>query len=329
MSHDRSSWGRRAAAVLLFSLGLLLLDRSFGFVMDEMFARSRTGQFSGHANYILEQRPEVFVFGSSRAVHHVDPAVLEGRLGCTVFNAALDGQGILYATSVQDLLYGRGAEPRYVLLQVGPKDLYAPAYDRLGVLAPYYGESRVVDGLLERRDRFARFKLHSRLYRYNSRAVAIAGSLVRGRAAAGNGFVPLSGNLEPADWPRPWPSELDGKDGGPDPEAAAPFRQFTRAARARDIPVFWFTGPRWRGNAEPLEVEALGEALLRVVAEEEGATFLDLDERALPQLAAAEWYRDPGHLNAAGAARFSEALADGLMPLVPPCHGSTGLSNPL
>ena len=311
-SHPASRAWRCAA---FFLLGLVVLDQAGGAVLDVLFARSRSGETAGAVNEALAHDAEIFVFGSSRAVHHVDTDVLAGEFGCSAFNAGANGQSAWYAVALEHLLLGRGRRPRLFLLQVEPKDLYFPRLDRIKVLAPYWGENAFVDELLTRTDRFARLKLSSRLYRYNSRALAVVRAGLSGAAPAGSGFEPLVGRLDPAKWPQRAPRELLGVEEAPPPEGAEPYRAFAKAARSESIPVVWFTGPRWRGGEPKLASERMGEAVLREVAAETGGRFLDLDERALPEFEDVRWYRDPGHLNAQGARAFTRVLVRKLREL--------------
>lgn len=301
---------RRAGLVALFLLGLFTLDRVGGAVHDRLFARSRTGMTAGLVNHVLEQDAAVFVFGSSRARHHVDPKVLSERFGCTVFNAGANGQSAYYAWALQSLLLEQGRRPELLILQVAPKDLHDPRIDRLSLFAPYYGKNPRVDDLLTRGDRFATLKLSSHLYRYNSRALAVArAGLIPGEPDA-DGFVPLKGQLD-AELAAALPPRSLAANGGADP-VLEPYRGFAEAARELGIPVVWFIGPRWRGDVAPSEYERKLEDVVRALAAETGGDFLEVDERALPVFQDIRWYRDRGHLHAEGAALFTTHLADAI-----------------
>ena len=322
---SRVTRNARALGLVLASLGaLVLLDRGVGLCLEQVLARVRGGQSGGQIVAALEHRDvDVLVFGSSRARRHVDPAVLERERGLRAFNAGAPGQTLAYARMLEALWLARGGHARAFALQVDVGHLFVDTSARASVFAPFYGESPVVDGILAGTSRLARWKLRSRAYRYNSVALPLVARWLTGRAEqTADGFAPLRAHMSPeragAVGP-PWaPPPRAGGGFAPLPQAETWLRGFVRDARAAGVRCLIFLGPRFRGAYAPHPSEEIGRAALARWVEEEGGTFLPLDERQHPEFLDASLFADPGHLNARGAERLSVVLADALASLLTP-----------
>jgi hypothetical protein len=294
------------STVALFALGLLIADRLAGALLERLARGVTTGEKIGRIQGALEARDrEIMVFGSSRAKRHVDPAILEDTLGLRAYNAGALGQGLPYARMLEALLLERGTGAQFFVLQVDPVDLYVDRAERAGMFAVFYGESGAVDRILEARDPFARLKLLSHSYRFNSLLL----SLLRHHFApvgAPLGFEPRFGRIDVS---RP----------GPDPAAGYPvgemlpameqmLRDFLGDARRSGVRCLVIVTPRYRGGRPEVEWERQGWARLKEITEQEGAHFVPLDE-GTPPFSDPELFADRAHLNARGAALLSEALA--------------------
>lgn len=314
---ERSGGRPPLASLALFLVVLVVLDRAGSAALAGLLPRADPAAVPvGKVERALARRDaELFVFGSSRAVHHVVPSVLEAELGMPAHNAGAGGQGILFARGVEALLLEAGTAARLFVLQVDPKEVYGLRHQRALVLAPYFDRSAVVREILELPGWRARVKLRSHLYRFNSSAMPLLLSAIRGSPPEGDGFEPLEGRLDPEALP-PHPILAAHAGALPDPEAVAQFRAFLRAAAEAGIDVAIILGPRYRGGVPPIAAERRAFGIFRRLAAEEGAHFLPLTEEEHPELRDPALYRDRSHLNREGAELFSRILARALRPLV-------------
>ncbi len=303
---------------LLFLAGAFAVDRVLGLLLASAFERLETGEQAGLANYGVRQTDaEIVVFGSSRAVFHVDPALLEEALGLSAFNAGAPGQGIAYARGIQSLLLERGSRARLFLLQVDPKDLWGSDPALIQRLAPFYGESPALDALLESASPMAPFKLQVATYRYNSMVFPMLANLLRERPSPGNGY-----RVIPADRPQDLNPRHE-EAGAPGPireDMSALFADFIRAGRVRGVQVALVDGPRWTPRG-PRAIDLAAHPHLESLAREHGAEWILLDASAEPRFAESRYFADSAHLNREGAAIFSQRLAERLAPLVPGLPG--------
>jgi hypothetical protein len=310
---------RSALAMLCFVLGLGLLDQLAGRTLEAALLASPEGQ-SGDIERALARRDsaDVYVFGSSRARRHVDPAVVEADTGCSVHNAGAHGQTLAYARMLEALLLQRGTRARAFVLQVDLGHLFIDTSPRAAIFSPYYGESPVVDAILEQTGSFKRLKLLSRTYRFNSLALPLVGQWL-GSTERARGFVPHRGAMSAeriASVAPPWiPPRAPGGGYAPLPKMERWLREFVGDARAAGIETLVFIGPRFRGAHAPHPSERLARDWVERWTRQAGGTFRALDEQSDRTFLDPALYFDPGHLNARGAEHLSHLLAKELSAL--------------
>ncbi|MEZ4397619.1 MAG: hypothetical protein R3C71_11970 [Candidatus Krumholzibacteriia bacterium] len=306
---------RPLALLLLFAAALVVTDRALTPPLARLFAETRVGIVAGQANLALAHRDaDLLVFGSSRAVYQVDPDVLAARLGLSAQNAGNRGQGVRYARGLEALLLERGSRAKVFVLVLDFEDLWSEDSERLQALAPFWGESPVLDALLVQRGPFERLKLASGLYRYNSMLLPMLAHRLRPDpgADAANGFLPLP--------PRVGPLGRAGAPGGADPGPPVPdvldaYRGFIRDARAAGKAVLFVTAPRWRPDGLSTK-QVLGRRLLASLARAEGAAYVAIDQATCGDFEDPSLWWDVTHLDAEGARLYSSLLADAVAALL-------------
>jgi hypothetical protein len=305
---------RAALLALGFALGLVVLDQLVGRALESVLERSPSGQ-SGDIQRALEVRQsvDVFVFGSSRARRHIDPAVIQAQTGQRAHNAGAHGQTLAYARMLEALLLARGTGARTFALQVDLGHLFIDTSPRAAIFSPYYGESPVVDAILEQTGAYRRVKLLSRAYRFNSLAVPLLAQWAGSPHDPQLGFEPQLGSMSHeriASIPAPWvPPAAPGGGYAPLPKMERWLREFVRDATRAGIHTLVFIGPRFRGAYAPHPSELMARDWVARWTAEEGGTFRALDEESEPAFLDPELFADPGHLNARGAERLSQLLA--------------------
>ena len=104
-----ASYRKRILGIVLFVVGVFVLDRAIGFVLGKMLENVKTGQSVGLINAAIDHRnDDILVFGNSRAMRHVDPRILTDGTTCTAYNAGLQGQDHRYQRMLQSLMITRG-----------------------------------------------------------------------------------------------------------------------------------------------------------------------------------------------------------------------------
>lgn len=308
-------------AIPLFLLGAVLIDRALGLALDKAFERAHYGQRSGGIIQwsLAQSDAELFIFGSSRAKHHLDPEILGDELDMRAVNLGVNGQEIHYSLMLEILLLERTDTARVFVLQVDPKELYNPEPRRALIFAPYYGRNRRVDEILHLTSKHARLKLQSKVYRYNGKLLAIVQDILR-PGHDKPGFYTLPGKLDHFPTPR-GPGVLLERDGMPGIHQGVVelFAEFIRRARDKGVKVVLVVGPRLRPKT-PGKGSRYRAAMdeFRRIARAGGGVFLELSEATNPEFRNPALFRDWSHLNARGAALFSRQVARAIHARVSP-----------
>lgn len=298
---------------LLIVLLVIGIDQSLGLLLHRLYSHTTSGEKGGQINGVLRlNKVDVLVLGSSRAKHHVVPAILREKLSASVFNAGIDGHDFLYAIMLLDLWTRFHVLPKVILLHVDPTSLsYSQSeLDRVSVFSGYYNESERIRSLLLMRGKYERIKYLSSSYRFNDKVLPIIKNLFMHTDDTSDGYSGLKGSLE---------SEV-GKSIGPvnpSTDKAIPFwslklgylEELARYCKANGTRLILFHSPRFNENLAVLADWSKRFSALGLF--QEGVEFIDLSVRARDLLVGQPTlFKDGGHLNEKGAEIFSSLLAD-------------------
>lgn len=291
---------------LVFLFGLIAVDQAVGLLLRNAFDRAMTGDSGAFINGILSEAgdADVVVFGSSRAIRHVDTEALGEALGVRAYNAGVDGQRVLAARGIQALLLESGADVRVFVLQVEPRDLYWPEPSRALVLTPFAANDDV-RSILNNIDPWMGLKLVSATYPFNSKVFGILSNF--GSAAPTDRFAPLDGQMHDAPSPSNTAGELPLE--APHPLIVQAHIDFVDAAVASGGHVVLFGGPRYRSGGRTPQDEAAYAFFAALADDREQVSFVALDEVSHPEWLRPELFADSDHLNREGARLLTDALA--------------------
>ena len=301
--------------LLAFGLIMLALDYALGSTIEYFFRRTLYGENWPKENLLLSSPNEMVVFGSSRAFRHYVPSIISEETGLECFNAGANGQYLLYAYALEQLMYDRYT-PRVVVLDVLPSYLVdlsgvEKEYDKLKTLLPFV-YNREVRWLLSRHDRFAWLKQQSRLYRYNSRVLSILSNYRNKRDVTDHGYVDV-GKVR---FHEVNPFIVDGMDSARvriDSFKVRIFQRFVHSAREHGSTVVISFSP----TVEPLSPKV--RRLLAVfdrLCLQLGVPFVKVLTSEYPEFADRSLFMDYIHMNSAGAERFSRIFGRRLAEIV-------------
>ena len=183
--------------LLVFLTLMFILDRGFGVSMKYLQDHAKGG-YVGHHNYILHQADEdILIFGSSRAIHHYNPQIIEDSLGMSCYNCGQDGNGIVLFYGWWQLMKNRHL-PRMIIYDVNPEfDLFSgDNLKYLGWLRSEY-DNEAVKQIFEDIDYTEKYKMQSMMYRYNSKFLQnIIDCIHPIFQISPNGYLPLKGEFD-------------------------------------------------------------------------------------------------------------------------------------
>ena len=125
--------------ILLFLLIIVAIDVLTGLVCSRLTAMARGGDTARNEYICNGTSEDILVMGSSRAIHHYNPAVIDTVTGMSCYNCGQDGNGVILNYGRLHMILQR-YRPRVIIYDVMPEyDLLAGDDNRkyLGWLRPY------------------------------------------------------------------------------------------------------------------------------------------------------------------------------------------------
>lgn len=275
-------------------------DQAIGLYLEDLFSKQKKGEYHEIAHALKHVDEDVVIFGSSRAVRHYDPLIIEDSLKLSAFNVGKLGNTLLYSDAVfeQILSYHR---PKMVILDVSPIEFARSESER--------GQKSMVNALLKfdhlplienkiqsvspreliLSKLFRTYKFNSALYTLlvndsgNSDLEATRGFEARKGVKVSEHLV----NEHNADYKE-------------DPLVVNTFRNFLKKAKENNIEVHVVISPTTlkQTNTSVAKIKSITKAF--------GFNFIDVSFR--PEFRQVSFYYDQTHLNEVGAKKFSELM---------------------
>lgn len=184
--------------IAIFFALLAVVDYIGGYALSYL-AQHAKGGFTQRDTYICDKlETDFLLMGSSRCVRHYNPQIIIDSLGMSCYNTGQMGNGII-------LNYGRlrmineRKKPRVVIYDITPEfDIYEgdDNHRYLTWLKQHYDRNGIAD-IFESVDPTEKYKMSSRLYRYNSRIIELLIDYLHPISdARTDGFSPLAGELD-------------------------------------------------------------------------------------------------------------------------------------
>jgi len=248
---------------------------------------------------------DILVMGSSKAHHGIIPTVLTDSLSMTCYNAGQDGNGIILAYGMLQLIDDERL-PKLIIYDFKQQfDLYKIAedgdYSRYVDFLKYFYTNASVKALIKRVAEGEIFKLNSSFYRYNGSLVSVLSGFLRNTPSDPNlGYSPRRGVLEDSS------EEIkDYSETQIDTLKFSVFKDFIRLTKERGIKLIITISPEF--NAPYSE----DFRPMKEVCEKEGIIVLDYFEN--PQFQNKVLFFDHCHFNTAGAEFFSSKIASDIL----------------
>ncbi len=182
--------------IVLFIFCVVLLDLIYGALFSTLRSNAKGG-ITHKIEYIANaSKDDIIVLGSSRAVHHYNPQILEDSLGLTCYNCGEKGNGIVLAYARFKMITQRH-KPKLILYEVTPDFDYGVGADNrkyLSYLRPYYSNKEIRNIFNDFDDDLSWLKMQSRAYQNTSKIVHnIADNIIP--TDNKSGFMPLEGSI--------------------------------------------------------------------------------------------------------------------------------------
>lgn len=295
--------------ILLFIAFASIIDFAFGRMGDYLQENAKGGPTRALNDLVMKDRHDVIILGSSRAHHHYDAPFLSDTLGLDVYNAGYDGNGIVLAYGLTELILSRYS-PKLIIYDVTVNyDLIVNESDDgqkryISNLKPYYRNSAVAN--LIKDVSFEEWcKLHSGLLRYNSNLIPLIDDYRRGGAARNAGYIPLSGSVDYD------PQKESYSAYSIDDFKLKYIERLILLAQSSHTNIVFILSPFYG------YVSSDSFTPISSICQNHNVPFLDYYNHPY-FLHHKDLFKDKGHLNSDGARLFSTLLLNDLTPLLNP-----------
>ena len=283
---------------------IFCIDFASGFFFNYLKKNAKGGSTQNNY-YILEECYEdIIILGSSRAIHHYNPTILEDSLGMSCYNCGEEGNGSILAAARLKKILSRYT-PKLVIYEITPgydylKDDSYTQY--LRYLKPYYQDPyvrSVVDRFIDKNTKVA---LKSNLYKENSTLLAYLLDFFFFRDNR-KGFAPLSNTMK-----RGTTFELAHDIPKIDSKKSVLLDEIVKKCKSRNIPFLFVISPMYTALDSIYYEEA------RRIASKNGVPILSFLEQKGFNLNY-HYFQDNSHMNEKGALEYSKFFAHELLSL--------------
>lgn len=291
--------------LIIFAAILGVLDIAVGVSCKYLAGHAKGGETRLN-NYICnELTDDIIIMGSSRGVHHYDPAILTDSLSLSCFNCSMDGNGIV-------LMYGRWKMlseryiPKVLVYDILPAfDIYISDNHRYLASLRYYYNRPGIDSLFWSVDRIERYKMLSNFYRYNSSFIQLISDNLKAEPFPSGGYKPIDKEMVfsiAAD-------EFDKRDQKCDSLKIRCLRQLVGECKSKGTRIVFMVSPMYGVTCDkalkPVKdlCKEIGVPLISHYSDTAYATH-------------PEYFSDPTHLNRVGATKYTKDIVAELRKFV-------------
>ncbi len=296
---------------ILVLIVLILMDLVLGSIARFAFFSQRSGKYS-RITYSLEKTQDsILIFGSSHALNHYIPAIIEDSLKISCYNAGIQGQGILMFSTIQKIILQRHT-PKVTILNIDPEFLqeYKQRYDLLSDIEPYYFlHNKTIGNVLKYKSNFEKNKLLSKLYQYNSTIVHIIKYWLYPQSSY-KGFHPLTGIVPISRIEMH--NKTNEKELKIDTVFVNKFKNFINTSIAAKTKLVFIVSPViYKSNL----MENNSFSLIKRITDSYNIPMLNYHNDSL-FIGKTELFKDLSHLNKKGAELFTRHLSHDLKSLL-------------
>jgi len=190
--YDKTQIMKFLGKFVFFILIVLGIDFAVGNILRYLYFNQSSG-LQYRTTYSMEEtKQDIIILGPSTANHHYIPDIIEDSLNLSCYNAGRDGVGLNYYLAIQRSILRR-YKPKLFIIDIRPS-LISNEFqtrDRLSNLLPYYENHPEIRNIVEKKSRFERIKLLSKIYPYNSMLLVILNGIISDKNKTINGYIPL------------------------------------------------------------------------------------------------------------------------------------------
>jgi hypothetical protein len=296
--------GKFARKFLILVILFFIVDRLLGTWIEHAYNNVPQGDVKTFSHSITNPTEDIFIYGSSRAVHGYDCRAFTNVLGYSCFNNGRENSNILYHNAILNEMLKKHT-PKIIILDVAPKELSGSAAENsknvlANMILPYARRDTAFANIARELfpQELVKAKL-SMLYAYKpSLLPLINGGKISGNEEIVNGYLPLHGATS-----KMQPGQYIAEDGKLDSTAKQALESFIKTVVEKNIYLYVIQSPiyvQYYPTSPSLEY-------IKTVLKKYNVPFWNYAfDTAFYK---PQFFYDNIHLNDSGAAMFSKAVA--------------------
>ena len=279
--------------IIFLVVFVVMLDFTLGNIYDSLYFSDKSRNNDRLVHSVLETNEDILIFGSSRAIHHYNPKIIQDSLNLTCYNVGVNGQNIYFHLALLKSAVERN-KPKIAILDLFSIDFKETSSkndkENLSVLLPFTNRSESSLSTVLLRGKSESIKLKSFIYPFNSLQYQILRNNFHPFNNSYQGFIPIhkeyKGDLEVKTIKnRPF-----------DNIKMSALYEFIELCKEKNIELFIFVSPSYLTNT--------GTSNYMIITDKIKNKF-DLNVNSFQNdslfLKNPQYFSDPGHLNSIGA----------------------------
>ena len=281
---------------------IFILDYSIGKILKYLYFKQESGLLYRSTYSFDKTNEDILIFGSSRANHHYHPIVFQNKFNKSYYNVGRDGNFLLYNYAVLKSTLNRYS-PNIIILDFNKGEFNSNqnSYDRLSSLLPYYQDHPEIQSIVNKKSKFEKFKLFSKIYPYNSLLFTIlVGNMDfnKERKSDLNGYVPLYKR-----WNKHIENRIMNQSNNIDTVMINAYKSFIIDCKNAGVMLYIVCSPYFEIATQKDESLEIGKE----IANKNGILFFDFSNDSI-FMNNQNLFADIVHLNDSGAILFSNIL---------------------
>lgn len=284
--------------ILLLIVFLLIIDKSIGIIFQFMQHHSKGGD-TGRMEYIVNRmNQDILIFGSSRAIHHYNPQIIEDSLQMSCYNCGKDGHGIIFSYGMYRLFKDRYVPKAIIYDVIDIFDLINEDNNEkyLDELRYYYNKPGI-DSIFINVDKNEKYKMISQMRRYNYKFIQVASDYISPKQQDIKGYRPLEGTIKY----KPIKNNNSNKSIQYDNFKLEYFKLFIKDCKEKGTKLIFMVSPQYKG-----EKKQSYEAIIQLAKEENIPFFDHYNDNEISSNK--KYFKDSMHLNKYGAEKYTKKI---------------------
>lgn len=294
--------------IIIFFCAVFVIDRAVGIFCDYLYSHAKGSDTKHTYDVFNNVTADIIILGSSRAVHHYVPTIIEDSTGLSCYNCAYDNQGIINMYGRYKMIAKR-KKPKYVICEILPSlDIFKDVDDikYLSSFKPFRDNPELAE-IIKDYNPLEYIKTYSYLYRYNTSIFQILKDHVTsGRFYAEKGFSPNIGQMDYI--PKPHKEVI----GEIDTFKVKYIHKLIKATQIDGVKLVFTASPQYSADTDS------SFTLLKTICNNNHIPFITFYTDSIFNKRQ-EFFRDRSHLNVTGANEYTKSFANAIKTLIKSC----------